>query len=181
MQRYLHTKFSKQDLILQMHFPLSFNKITLSPIFVLILLSGCLSEPTFQISKEMDRGGWTIADSISGSFKIGDTESTFQLEATSWVTEDLPTYNHYIFVSIYKKQSKEVLFSGQYNLDMFRPENGEPLGSKSENSTHRTFILLKGIKFKNPGEYELKVKQLDRLDPMPGVQKLELKLVNEDT
>jgi len=160
-----------------MHIQLTIRKTTILCFLAIFSIWGCSPRVAYEAQKEIGENGWAISDSFLGFYDVGDTNQAFNLVATSSVNENLPTYNHHIQLSIMHVKSSKRLFQGQYNLVMFNPESGAPLGEKIENGRKRSFVLLSGLKFRENGEVEIALKQYDRLDPMPGITKLELQLV----
>jgi gliding motility-associated lipoprotein GldH len=111
---------------------------------------------------------------------ISDTKQFYQLVATCAATENLPTYNLYLNIKVADNATGTTMFKSNYSLELFEPETGKPMGKTVENANERSFVLLNGIRFDKPGNYQLIVKQYNRFDPMPGMKSIRLELFEGD-
>lgn len=165
---------------LPMYFKLQFLITATLYCIAACCLPGCTQNPVASFEKEFDQRGWLFSDSLVGNIAISDSKQSYQLLANCTVTENLPTHNLYLKVKVADMTTQNSLFSSNYSLVMFEPESGKPLGKSIEDATERSFVLLKGIRFEKPGDYQLVVKQYNRFDPMSGMKSIRLELVEED-
>jgi len=141
---------------------------------------GCSQDVCFESNKQFQKSGWLESDSIVQIFEIKNTKTSYDLVVTSCVNEELPTYNHYVEITIKNNKTGINLFKSNYSLDIFNQETGEPLGENTEMGIQRSFKVLSALKFESEGEYELIIKQMDRFNPMPGVKQISVQLLESD-
>ncbi|MBS1486351.1 MAG: gliding motility lipoprotein GldH [Bacteroidetes bacterium] len=143
---------------------------------VSILLAGCDSKRLFEKNTEFKERIWKINDPVEFDFQIADTVKKYNLLVNVRNSLDYPYarlfFNYELLspdhTSIDKKLMSEYLFD---------QKTGKPYGTSGLGDVYdHQFSLLQNYSFKKAGAYHLKVEQFMRLDSLPGIMAVGLRV-----
>jgi gliding motility-associated lipoprotein GldH len=150
-------------------------------LYLLAALMGCQDNITYQQNRSLENGKWFEKNVLNFQFEVSDLQKDYQLYYTFENGLDFPNYNFYLSFyledaqgNILKQQLQQVLF--------FNSKTGTPTGKPNFGSNRFTneILALEKIKFSVKGKYTLKLKQYMRVDPVPEIWSVGVKLLKKE-
>ncbi|MCU0392632.1 MAG: gliding motility lipoprotein GldH [Thermoflexibacter sp.] len=143
-------------------------KKTFFPIFLLIWLSSCDSTRLFEEYKDLPERKWRSAEAITFNFQITDTVQSYNLYYNIRNTLSYPYYNLYITYELLDGADK-VIAQKMLQNNLMHPQTGEPYGDGIGDLFDHRFVLLSDYKFSQSGSYKLRLRQYMRMNELPEI------------
>lgn len=149
-------------------------------ISIALILSGCMPSPYYQKTYSMPKNEWTYADKPTFKFEVKDTAALYHLYFLIRHTETYPYSNIWIWVET--KQPGEDTFSRSRIEIPLAETSGKWLGRGMGEIWEQRMPITKEdnpIRFSKQGMYEVRFEQNMRLDPLPEVLQVGLRVANQ--
>ncbi|MFK7809483.1 MAG: gliding motility lipoprotein GldH [Saprospiraceae bacterium] len=155
-----------------------FKKAICSFLFLTILLQffACQEEFYFESEKTIAEDQWTYQDSVNFTFSIADTSALYNLILDIEHATDYRFQNIYLNVATKYPSGKRIKEQLPIN---FADKMGKWYGDCDSEWCRLRVNLQQGAFFNAVGDYTITLEQHMRVNPLPGVRGLSLKL--EDT
>lgn len=142
-----------------------------------LFIAGCIPSPYYQKDYTIPQGKWTSQFRPSFKFEITDTASTYNMYFLIRHTETYPYSN--IWLHIYTRQPGDSAFKeSRIEIPLADP-SGKWLGKgMGEIWEHRMPMTGNdnAMFFAKPGKYEIKFEQNMRVNPLPEVLQVGLRI-----
>jgi len=143
--------------------------------FCLLLFTGCLPSPYYQNEESIPGNSWQYNYKPSFKFEITDTSYYYNLYFLIRHTAAYPFEN--IWVWVYTKQPGDTSFEKTRIEIPLAERSGKWLGrGMGEIYEQRLPISGNGYIFKKKGQYEIRFEQNMRVDPLPEVLHVGLRI-----
>jgi len=152
------------------------NTLFLLSIFSLLFFLACEEDFYFESNKTITSDQWTYQDSLDFTFSIADTSTIYNLYLDINHSTAYPYQNIYLKVATRFPSGKRI--KEQLPID-FADKTGKWYGNCDEEWCKLRVNLQQGAFFNAIGEHTITLEQFMRVDPLPGVRELSIKL--EDT
>ncbi len=135
----------------------------------MLLLSGCFDDSRIY-EKNVDFSGkyWDIDTVPEFEFIIQDTAKAYNIYWNVRNTVSYPFRNLYLTYYMEDTLGNQVS-SNLHDMTLFDPVTGKPYGSGSGDIFDHQFLALPDQKFEKTGKYKIKLKQYMRMDSLPEV------------
>jgi len=145
-----------------------------------VVVMACDTNRVYQKNKDLDNQQWSIQDRPAFEFVIEDTKSAYNLYCNIRNEVSYPKANLYFNYSIADSTGKEL----QHRLIsefLFDKKTGKPSGSSALGDIydHQIPIEIK-YTFKHPGKYTVAFEQFMRIDSLPGILAVGLRVEKAD-
>jgi gliding motility-associated lipoprotein GldH len=142
---------------------------------ILVICYGCGTSPVFEGYKNLPKNEW-IADSAAVfSFEITDLTNSYDIQATVRNSLRYPYYNLYFSYELVDASGK-ILATKQTDNNLMNPKTGEPYGVGLGDLYDHDFNLLQRYHFNKVGLYTVRLKQEMRLDTLPEIMAVGIKV-----
>ena len=149
------------------------NKIVL--LLLLTLSWGCNSDRIYEKNVDFPNRVWPSDSVASFEFRIPDANVPYDIFYNIRNTLSYPFQN--IYITYYLEDSiGNVLKTELINRNLFLPKTGKPKGEGLGDIYSHQFLLIPDYKFEHQGLYKLRLQQYMRLDSLPEVVSLGLKI-----
>ncbi len=134
-----------------------------------ILLCCCDSKRVFEDNVEFRERAWKSAAPVQFEFQIADTSKRYNLLMNIRNSLDYPYARIFVNYDLVKQDntslSKEMI--SEY---LFDQKTGKPFGTSGIGDIYdHQFIILKNYSFDKAGPYKVKLAQFMRMDTIPGI------------
>ena len=146
-------------------------------LLLLCLLSACGPTVIYEQAKELPAGGWAYADSARFAFNIPETGQAYDLVLQLKHDATFPYQNFYVKLHTGFPSNKRT--SEQISLQL-AGDFGAWLGDCSDDVCEQEISILRNAKFAEAGAYYLTVEQFSREEPLRGVQRVGLMVVETE-
>lgn len=147
---------------------------------VLILLASCDDSRVFEKNNDLADKVWVADSSISYQFEVPDIKERYNLYFNVRNTSSYPYENIYIKYELGDTLNNQ-LKNELVNYDLFDPKTGEPFGSGLGDVFDHQLLLLKDFKFERPGPYVFEMRQYMRMDSLPEIISVGLRVEVSNT
>ena len=135
--------------------------------FPVLFFGSCMSSPYYQKSITIPGNEWSYKFQPSFKFEIKDTAALYDLYFIIRHTEAYPYSN--IWLKVKTKLPGDTLFEESHVEIPLAEKSGKWLGKGMGEIWEQRLILGTKWTFKNPGMCEIKLEQNMRIDPLPDV------------
>ncbi len=136
-------------------------------IFIFLFFS-CGNQRVFEDNIEFAERAWKISEPAKFDFQITDTLKKYNLLMDVRNSLEYPYAR--LFVNYKLTKDSSVLSKEMIAAYLFDQKTGKPLGSSGLGDLYdHQFFILKNYSFKKPGRYQMKLEQFMRLDTIPGI------------
>ena len=144
-------------------------------VIVLIVTWACSNDRIYEKNVDFPNRIWP-ADSIAiFEFRIPDPSVPYDIYYNIRNTLSYPFQN--IYITYYLEDSLgNVIKTELVNRDLFYPKTGEPKGEGLGDLYSHQFLIIPDYDFEHQGLYKLRLQQYMRLDSLPEVVSLGLKV-----
>jgi gliding motility-associated lipoprotein GldH len=146
--------------------------------FCTCLLLACGKDYTYEGYKTLPKKEWIVDSVASFPFKITEQTKFYTLSYTIRNTLRYPYYNIFVNYELLDASGK-VLLSKQMDNNLLNPKTGEPYGTGLGDMYDHDFLLLENYHFPTAGDYTLKLKQQMRLDTLPEIVAVGVKIMEK--
>ena len=143
------------------------------PLFLVLLslglfLSSCDGNRVFEEVQDLPDNQWPVRLSPTFTFEVTDTTQAYNVLFNVRNALHYPFYNLYLrhYLTGPNGQQVNSMLHEMYLMD---PKTGEPRGKGAGDIFDHQFRGLKNIRFKQPGQYKIRLNQYMRQDPLPGI------------
>jgi gliding motility-associated lipoprotein GldH len=137
-------------------------------VVVLCLITGCLPSPYFQKQEPVPQDAWSYNFKPVFTFDITDTNATYQPSFIIRHTQAYPYSNLWLWLYI-KVPGDSVIKKERVNVPLAE-SNGKWLGrGMGEIYEQRVRIQIDSVKFNKAGTYHITIEQNMRINPLPEV------------
>jgi gliding motility-associated lipoprotein GldH len=150
-------------------------------LFALIIFSfwACGKEELYEGYKTMPNKQWLIDSLASFPFTITENKKTYNLYYNIQNTLRYPYYNLFVNYELLDASGK-VLLTKQIDNNLLNPKTGEPYGKGLGDMYAHDFILLQEYQFPKNGLYSIRLKQAMRLDTLPEIVAVGIKVLEKE-
>ncbi|HEY8936667.1 MAG TPA: gliding motility lipoprotein GldH [Cyclobacteriaceae bacterium] len=141
-----------------------------SVLFLLaLLMSGCDKSRVFEKNKDLKDQSWLVVNKPVFEFQVDNTPQPYNLYCNIRNEVSYPKANIYFSYNL-TDSSGNVLESKLISHMLFDKKTGKPFGTTGLGDIYDHQIpLLKNYSFKNPGKYKVTFEQFMRIDTLPGI------------
>jgi gliding motility-associated lipoprotein GldH len=133
------------------------------------LLSGCNDGKVYQEYVDFEKRYWLTHDTVSFHFAISDTTTRYNLYCNIRNTTQYPFSRFFVNVAISDTVGTS-LHNALVNDFLFDPKSGEPLGKSGLGDLFdHQMPILKNYRFSRPGEFDVRLLQMNRVDTLEGI------------
>ncbi len=145
-------------------------------ISLFLIATGCGPNYIFDQQIPIADQKWSYQDTLDFDVSIEDTLKTYNLQLDIEHAADFPYQN--LYVMIHTRFPSGSRISEQLSIDL-TDKSGRPLGACNAEWCTVPINLQEGAYFNALGQHLITIEQFMRLDPLPGIKSLSLKI--EDT
>ncbi len=143
--------------------------------FILLLIMGCDPNRVYEENKDISDAIWRLDDIHSFNFNIEDSNLTYGLHFNIRSTLSYPFQNIYVQYNL-KDSTNNILKSELKEFSIFDLKTGEPLGDGLGDLFDNRFPIIDAQKFDYPGRYSVDFQQFMRLDSLPMIVSVGLRV-----
>ncbi|MDA0194637.1 MAG: gliding motility lipoprotein GldH [Bacteroidetes bacterium] len=143
----------------------------LTQILITCLLFGvfsCDSSRVYEENAVLETPYWVKGQSLEFQFAIDDKSSNHDLIFNIRNSLSYPFQNIYIQYILSDSLNQEMM-AEMKEFYLFDQKTGEPLGDGLGDLFDNSFPLYEGYSFKNTGRYSIKLEQFMRIDSLPMI------------
>ena len=151
-------------------------KKSIVPFFLLfIFLAGCNENRIFEQNIKFSGRYWTIDETVVFDFHIDNINQNYNFYFNLRNTLLYPYQNIYLSYSL-EDTLGNVYSSDLTNIDLFDRKTGKPIGDGLGDIFDHQYKVIDDYEFNNPGVYRFKIKQYMRMDTLPEIMSVGLKI-----
>ncbi len=143
---------------------------------IVIFLSACGENTVYQNNMDLPNKKWASEQNILFDFEIEDTLSDYNIAYTLRNGLDYPYYNLYLKYEL-KDSSGGSISTGLQELILMNKKSGKPYGSGFGDKYDHQFISLRNYKFPYEGKYYFNIMHYMRVDSLPELYSVGLKVI----
>ena len=147
--------------------------------FFFLGLSGCDGSRVFEEKITFSNLYWHKDNVATFNFEIEDTDAAYNLFYTIRNSSTYPYYNLYVNYDLRDSVGQAVKQDLQ-EMVLFDSKTGKPKGSGSGDLFDHKIPVLENLRFENKGAYRLKLTQYMRLDSLPDIASIGLRIEKAD-
>lgn len=145
-------------------------------VFLVLICCACGSKSTYEGYKTFPKNEWIADSAVVFSFEIKENNRYYDVYANIRNSLKYPYYNLFLNYELVDASGK-VLANKQLDNNLMNPKTGEPYGSGIGDLYDHDFKLLNRYLFAKSGIYTLKIKQDMRLDTLPEIMAVGMKVM----
>ena len=145
-----------------------------------LLLTSCDRNRIFEKNQNIDDRLWHKDSTISFLFPVEDIYHHYDIYVNIRNTNQYPYQNLYINYVLEDTLGNKII-SDLSDLLLFDSKTGRPLGNGMGDIFDHQFIILEKVKFKNPGYYRININQYMRLDILPEIMAVGIRVEIQNT
>ncbi len=154
------------------------KKILLFAVIVFSFLA-CGKNEFYEGYKTMPEKQWLVDSLAVFPFTIVENNKLYNLYYNIRNTLRYPYYNLYINYELVDGSGK-IILTKQIDNNLLNPKTGEPYGKGLGDMYAHDFILLQDYKFPKNGAYSIRLKQAMRLDTLPEIVTVGVKVLEKE-
>jgi gliding motility-associated lipoprotein GldH len=144
-------------------------RISLSFFALLVFLGGCDSRRIFEDNVEFRDRKWKIAEPVQFQFTIDDASKKYNLLMNIRNSLDYPYARIFVNYDLLRQDSSSLTkkMLAEY---LFDQKTGRPFGTSGIGDIYdHQFPVVKNYSFEKAGAYTIKLNQFMRMDTIPGI------------
>ncbi len=144
-------------------------RIYFSIAVISLFLCGCDSRRIFEDNVEFRERNWKITEPVQFEFQIDDASKKYNLLMNIRNSLDYPYARIFVNYDLLKQDS--VSLSKKMIAEyLFDQKTGKPFGTTGIGDIYdHQFLILKNYSFEKMGTYKIKLNQFMRMDTIPGI------------
>jgi gliding motility-associated lipoprotein GldH len=136
---------------------------------VLFFLFGCDSRRVFEDNVEFHDRSWKINEPAQFEFSIGDTSLKYNVLMNIRNSLDYPYTRIFVNYDL-QRHDNTSLSKKMIAENLFDQKTGKPFGNSGIGDIYdHQFAILKNYSFDKTGNYKIRLTQFMRMDTVPGV------------
>lgn len=144
-------------------------------IFVILLASSCNGNRIYEKNVKFQNRIWTKDTDAVFDFEIADINTNYKFYFNLRNTILYPYQNIYLSYSL-EDTLGNVYDSELTNIDLFDSKTGKPFGSGMGDIFDHQYLVIENYQFNNPGMYLFKIRQYMRMDSLPEIMSVGLRI-----
>ena len=144
-------------------------------LLIITVLSACDKNGVYQNFTDFDSQFWHQDSVVTFRFKIEDASRKYNLKALIRNSQQYPYHNLYYQYTLVD-QNDSVLNQELMQIILFDPKTGVPMGGGVGEIYDNDQMVLENYTFPSAGEYEVSITQYMRLDTLPYVYSVGLRI-----
>lgn len=141
-------------------------------------LGSCDTKTLYEETLEIQESGWTYSDTLAYHFSVNDTLQIYDLYLTLWHRREYPFQNVYVNVHTVFPEGQRLV--ERLSLEMMDADRSLWLGECGNEKCRLDMVLQEGAFFQQPGDYTILLEQHTRIDTLPGIERIALKIEETD-
>jgi len=155
-------------------------RISNSFVIILILLASCDSKRVFEDNVEFRERNWKISQPVQFEFQISDASKKYNILMNIRNSLDYPYARIFVNYDL-QKQDSTSLSKKMIAEYLFDQKTGQPFGTSGIGDLYdHQFSILKNYSFERAGTYKMKLNQFMRLDTIPGILAVGVRVENAE-
>jgi len=144
-------------------------------LLIIFLVASCDSNRVFEKNTDIPNNLWIKEEKPHFEFEIPDTSIDYNIYYNIRNAVSYPFYN--LYLTHYLKDSVGTLISTNLDeLTLFNPKTGQPNGKGMGDIFDHRIPMLTKYKFDQPGKYTLEVEQFMRMDELPMIMAVGIRI-----
>ena len=136
---------------------------------ILILLTSCDSRRVFEDNLEFRERNWKITEPVQFEFQISDASKKYNVLMNIRNSLDYPYARIFVNYDL-QKQDSTSLSKKMIAEYLFDQKTGKPFGTSGIGDIYdHQFPVLKNYSFEKAGTYKMILNQFMRMDTIPGI------------
>ena len=144
-------------------------------IFVALVAIGCNNSRIYERNVKFPDRIWTKDKEAIFDFEINDINTNYKFYFNLRNTILYPYQNIYLSYSL-EDTLGNVYDSELTNINLFDSKTGKPFGSGMGDIFDHQYLVIDNYQFNNPGMYLFKIKQYMRMDSLPEIMSVGLRI-----
>ena len=144
-------------------------------IFVVLVAMGCNNSRIYERNVKFPDRIWTKDTEAVFDFEINDINTNYKFYFNLRNTILYPYQNIYLSYSL-EDTLGNVYDSELTNINLFDSKTGKPFGSGMGDIFDHQYLVIDNYQFNNPGMYLFKIKQYMRMDSLPEIMSVGLRI-----
>jgi len=140
-----------------------------------IFLIGCDTSRVYELNIDLEDNFWKQDHMPTFQIEIPDADQSYNVYYNIRNTISYPYYNLYL-KHILEDSISNVISTNLDELILFDEKTGRPLGSGLGDIFEHQIPVLVNYQFSNKGKYTLKVQQFMRLDSLPHIMSVGIRV-----
>lgn len=141
-----------------------------------ILLSACDNTRVFEQISDLENRQWIVTEKPQFEFTINDINQRYNLYSDIRNSVSYP-YSRFFFMYYLEDSAGVELKKELVNEYFFDAKTGKPYGRSGVGDLYdHRFLLLENYQFKNAGKYRVVFEQFMRMDTLPGILSVGLRV-----
>lgn len=140
----------------------------------LIFLISCDSDRIYEEFKEINNS-WPADEAAEFDVQIDSVSQQYNVDFHVKNQLSYPFNNLYFQVTIQNPEGQEVR-KDLKEIILFDPKTGEPEGSGLADSFENTLRIYKNLNFEKAGTYRFHIRQFMRMDTLPAIERVGLRV-----
>jgi gliding motility-associated lipoprotein GldH len=142
---------------------------------IAILFWACDDSRVYERNVDIDSKTWHQDSIPNFTFIIDNVDQTYNFYYNFRNTRAYPYRNLYVRYSL-EDSTGAVLSSDLHNMNLFDPVSGKPYGDGLGDIFDHQVLALKDVKFDSPGEYHFRIQQYMRMNTLPEILSVGLRV-----
>lgn len=138
-----------------------------------LFLAGCNKDVIFEKTIQIPEASWQYDNPLPFEFEVTDTTKTYQVLMEVEHAGDFGFQNCYVQITTHFPNGEEK--KQPVSLEL-AAQSGIWVGKCSGNDCHIEIPLQSKTRFKQPGKHRITVEQFMRVNPLPGIKAISLKI-----
>ncbi|MGC4023386.1 MAG: gliding motility lipoprotein GldH [Cyclobacteriaceae bacterium] len=136
---------------------------------MILLMFSCDSNRVYETNVDFKDRAWKINEPATFEFQIADTTKKYNLLMDVRNSIDYPYARLFVNYQL-KAQDSTTISKELIAVYLFDQKTGKPFGSSSIGDIYdHQFSLIKNHTFKKVGTYKMNIQQFMRMDTIPGI------------
>ncbi|MBI1768474.1 MAG: gliding motility lipoprotein GldH [Bacteroidetes bacterium] len=143
-------------------------RVVFCSMLIAIIMIGCDSSRVYENNVDFKDRSWKIAEPAKFDFQISDTSKKYNLMMDLRNSLEYPYAR--LFINWELKKDSLTLSKELISVYLFDQKTGKPFGNSGIGDIYdHQFSILKHFTFKKTGNYRMNFQQFMRLDTIPGI------------
>jgi len=151
------------------------NRILLFLIIGIFVYSGCNRNRIFERNVKFEDRIWNKDTAAVFNFEIADINADYAFYFNIRNTILYPYQNIYLSYSL-EDTLGNIYDSDLANINLFDSKTGKPFGSGMGDIFDHQYLVIEDYQFNNPGMYSFKIRQYMRMDSLPEIMSVGLRI-----